>query len=82
MSSHLLPMVDQLLDLNGLDDGDSIRIGQIIKVPRHLRLYVVQPGDTLGDVADATGADRATILSLNELDNPDLLRPGQELKVP
>jgi LysM repeat protein len=74
--------VSQLLELNELDDGDAIRIGQVVKVPRHVRLYVVQAGDTLGDVAAATGAERGAILALNDLDNPDLLRPGQELRVP
>jgi rare lipoprotein A (peptidoglycan hydrolase) len=74
--------IARLLELNELDDADTIRIGQVIRLPARFRLYVVQPGDTLNNIAAAAGLDRATILGNNQVDDPDLLTPGQELRLP
>ena len=74
--------VSRLLDLNALDDADTIGVGQVIKLPARFKLYLVRPGDTLNEIAAAAGLDRATILGSNEVEDPDLLRPGQELKLP
>jgi flagellum-specific peptidoglycan hydrolase FlgJ len=43
--------------------------------------YVVQPGDTVGSIAQRFGLKSETILGANDLPNPDLLASGQELKV-
>ena len=74
--------VSRLLDLNALDDADTIGVGQVIKLPARFKLYVVQPGDTLNGIAAAAGLDRAAILASNEVDDPDMLSPGQELRIP
>src|SRR5512133_2220862 len=45
-------------------------------------VHVVQPGETLSDIADAFGVDSATLVTLNGLDDANLLSVGQTIKVP
>ena len=47
-----------------------------------LRTYVVEPGDTLADIARPLNIDLADLITANELDSPDLLYIGQELAIP
>ena len=44
--------------------------------------YVVQPGDTLGAIADEFGVTVQELIDANGLTNPDVLRVGQELIIP
>lgn len=44
--------------------------------------YVVQPGDTLGQIAARYGVTVEAIVQANKLDDPDVLRIGQELIIP
>ena len=41
--------------------------------------YRIQPGETLGGIASATGVSLERLVSLNGLKNPDLIVAGQEL---
>src|SRR2546423_14934779 len=50
--------------------------------PAGTTVYVVQPGDTLSDIASTTGADPDVLARLNGLDDANLLSVGQSLKVP
>jgi LysM repeat protein len=45
-------------------------------------LYFVQPGDSLGTIAQQYEVSIAAILSVNELDDPDTLYVGQRLNIP
>jgi cell wall-associated NlpC family hydrolase/nucleoid-associated protein YgaU len=45
-------------------------------------VHVVEPGDTLWQIALDAGTDAATIMRLNGLEDGDLLAVGQSLKVP
>ncbi|MCI0714300.1 MAG: LysM peptidoglycan-binding domain-containing protein [Chloroflexi bacterium] len=45
-------------------------------------VYIVQPGDTLGTIAQATGSTVNALTTGNCLSNPDLLSVGQRLRVP
>ena len=45
-------------------------------------IHVVQPGETLSQIALDAGIDGATLASLNGLDDPNLLIAGQALKLP
>ncbi len=50
-------------------------------------IYVVQPGDTLGAIAQKHYGKASKYMKIFEanrdiLDNPDLIKPGQELKIP
>jgi LysM repeat protein len=74
--------VAQLLDLNPLENADRLRIGQVLRLPTTFRIYVVKPGDTLGEIAEAVGVDSSAVLmKANGLDDT-LILPGQELKIP
>ena len=44
--------------------------------------YVVQPGDTLSQIGERTGAGFAAIATTNALEPPYLIRPGQQLAIP
>lgn len=41
--------------------------------------YVVQPGDTLGAIADRVGVSTSDLVARNDLHAPDLIYPGQVL---
>lgn len=45
-------------------------------------IYVVRPGDRLGDIAARYGVSVSSIVQLNGLSNPDVIYPGQRLKIP
>jgi murein DD-endopeptidase MepM/ murein hydrolase activator NlpD len=44
--------------------------------------YVVQPGDTLFDIAQRVGSTVEALVALNDLSDPDSLEVGQELRLP
>ena len=44
--------------------------------------YPVQPGDTLGGIAQALGVSVADLRALNNLSDPNRVRAGQLLRVP
>jgi len=48
----------------------------------HSDEYIVQAGDTLGQIAGRYGVNVEQIVSENELDNPNLLEIGQRLTIP
>src|SRR5947209_19182840 len=50
--------------------------------PTAVTTHVVQPGETLWDIADNLGIDTATLVKLNGLDDANLLSVGQSLSVP
>ena len=44
--------------------------------------YVVQPGETLGTIAEKFGISSAELARANNIANPNLLREGQVLRIP
>lgn len=44
--------------------------------------YVVQPGDTLADIAASYGTTAEAICALNQLEDCSLIYPGDELQIP
>jgi cell wall-associated NlpC family hydrolase len=44
-------------------------------------VYEVEPGDTVGSLANQFGVSVATILMANNISDPDLIKPGMELRV-
>lgn len=46
------------------------------------KTYVVQPGDTLGNIANQFNVDLALLIAANQLNNPDRIDVGQELIIP
>lgn len=45
-------------------------------------VYVVQPGDTLAEIADRFGVDLVVLAEVNGIENVDLIEVGQELTIP
>ncbi|HHY47332.1 MAG TPA: LysM peptidoglycan-binding domain-containing protein, partial [Firmicutes bacterium] len=50
--------------------------------PPGLRIYVVQPGDTLAEIAARYGVSVEAIARANNIANPDLIYAGQILVIP
>jgi murein DD-endopeptidase MepM/ murein hydrolase activator NlpD len=44
--------------------------------------YIIQPGDSLGGIAEQFGISLNELISLNGISNPDSISPGQILKIP
>jgi len=44
--------------------------------------YVVQPGDTLGEIAEQFGVDIEELIRANDLEDADHIEVGQELIIP
>jgi LysM repeat protein len=45
-------------------------------------IYVVEPGDTLGSIAEQFDTSMSALIRANNLDDADLLSVGQQLVVP
>ncbi|MGE5594202.1 MAG: LysM peptidoglycan-binding domain-containing protein [Betaproteobacteria bacterium] len=54
----------------------------VISVPVGFRPYIVQPGDTLAEIAARFGTTVEMLASVNRIPNPDLIVVGQVLLVP
>jgi len=89
--------VEALMAANGLDDANYIVVGQELVIPAPVeegdtpppaaaqpdtQVYVVKPGDTLGQIATHFGVTVEELMQLNGLTNPDYLAVGQELLIP
>lgn len=77
--------------INQLPSGATLRAGQQMILPAtrdELRFapdpirYTVQPGDSLGLIAQRHETTLGTLMTLNRISNPDLIQPGQELAIP
>ena len=52
---------------------------RVSAAPTH---YTVQPGDSVGLIAQRNGASLDVLMSMNRISNPDLIQPGQDLLIP
>jgi len=81
--------VDYLADINGITNAGSIQVGQRILVPTSapmepfgdVQTHIVQPGETLGGIANRSGVDVNTLMQLNHLANANQLYAGQSLLI-
>ena len=82
-----------LLTLNADLDPQTIQVGQTILLPDNVATgshgavtptdtYIVEPGDTLSDIAEWHGIALATLLGLNPYLEDSTIFVGQELRVP
>lgn len=73
---------------NLIADPNIIEVGWVLVIPRpsgeegDASLYIVQPGDTLGALAQVWGCSVADIAALNSIPDPNLIRVGQRLRKP
>lgn len=83
--------VSALQAINQLSSSSTLRAGQQMILPATrdelsfspapIR-YTVQPGDSLGLIAQRHETTLSTLMTLNRITNPDLIQPGQELALP
>ena len=72
---------------NGINDPNKIWVGQVLTVPTGTSestasvFYVVQPGETLGQIARKFKTTVTAISTLNGITNPALVYAGTRLKV-
>lgn len=59
---------------------DALRVLPTLR--SSLSVYVVQPNDTLGLIAQKYGVDLETLIKVNKLANPDRLVVGQSINIP
>jgi len=82
--------VTALMQANGLRDADFIWYGQRLVIPGGTApasagrsgIYVVQPGDTLSDIAVRHGITVAALVEANSIANADRVYVGQRLTIP
>ncbi|RME55567.1 MAG: LysM peptidoglycan-binding domain-containing protein, partial [Caldilineae bacterium] len=77
--------VDALRALNGLEPDEPIHIGQILLLPATEeelqvttppRTYTVQPGDSLGFIAQRFQVSLQALMAVNRIGDPDRILPG------
>jgi LysM repeat protein len=89
--------VAELQQINGIEDPQSLKAGQTIKIPKKMTptppptsptpaiettTYTVQPGDNLSDIARKFNTTVATLQRLNNFANPNQLQAGSTILVP
>jgi putative chitinase len=84
--------VEAIVALNGLTNPDLVAPGQRLLVPappantapgrEFMSEYVVQPGETLTDIAARFGTTVEALAAANGLANPSAIRIGDRLRVP
>lgn len=76
---------DELAQLNGITDPNSIQVGQRLLVPAQgnviPQMHTVQPGETLQSIGSLYGVSVDTLATLNNLANPNSLYIGQVLNL-
>ncbi|MDA3941253.1 MAG: M23 family metallopeptidase [Spirochaetia bacterium] len=71
--------VSLLLSFNGLENANSLKIGQEIRIPSS---YTVSKGDTLYGIARQAGIEFNELCKINGIDKNHLLKPGELLILP
>lgn len=74
--------------INNIANPQNLYVGQVLVVPvtdtdtiNYIN-YTVQPGDTLGEIADRFDVDLNDLSRLNNINNPNLIYVGQPLIIP
>jgi murein DD-endopeptidase MepM/ murein hydrolase activator NlpD len=77
--------VQTLADINGLEEVDFIREGELLTLPGGAigtQTHRVRDGENLSVIAERYRVSVSQLLRENDLANPDFLTPGQELVIP
>ena len=77
--------VEALVEANGLRDPSLIIAGHRLRVPAHVTtvsVHVVQPGETLSEIAARYGASVASLARANRIRDVDVIFAGDRLRVP
>ncbi|MBK5266915.1 MAG: M23 family metallopeptidase [Acidimicrobiia bacterium] len=77
-----------LASANGISDPNKIWVGQVLQVPTSSAnssaaavVYVVQPGESLGEIARKFKTTVSAISTLNGITNPNVVYAGTRLRV-
>ncbi|MEZ4516981.1 MAG: LysM domain-containing protein [Chloroflexota bacterium] len=87
--------VDAIVQANNIPNPNLIYVGQVLEVPDgtgpsptpvpppvNPATYVVQPGDTLSQIAARFGTTVPALVAANNIVNPNLIYVGQVLVIP
>jgi N-acetylmuramoyl-L-alanine amidase len=78
--------LDDLVKWNKIENPDLIRVGQKIELSGHEapeeQVYIVQPGDTVSEIAEKFGVRPADIGTANQLEDINMIKVGQKLIIP
>ncbi len=77
--------IKDIVEANSLTNPDRLKVGQTLVIPDGPNTpaeYVVQNGDTLGEIAQAHGSSIAAISVMNNITDPNDLSVGQTLLIP
>ena len=69
------PTAADLTSSGGSATGSTVAADGVVE-------HVVQPGETLGTIAEQYGISSAELARANNIANPNLLREGQVLRIP
>lgn len=73
--------IREVIEINNLRPPYTLKIGQIIKLPR-AKYHIVAKGDTLYNISKRYNVDMATLSRTNNLRSPFTLKIGQKLLLP
>lgn len=76
--------VDEIILANGIENPNSLTIGQSIFIPLHrANTYTIQRGDTLYKIAMRFGVNIDTLIEANpDIENPQNIRIGNTINIP
>jgi len=70
--------LSELKRLNGIHDGDLIRVGQVLLLPE-VKTHRVSRGETLWSLSQRYGTSVGQLMDVNQITDPTSLKAGQEL---
>lgn len=84
---HDLPTLPAVLSITpaptlDIDATATVYASEVRPSVTPAALYLVQPGDTLSDLADRFGTTVDELVAANGLTDPNALQPGQTLLIP
>lgn len=78
---------DELAAINGITNTNNIYVGQRLLVPapqsvhHEPQVHIVQPGETLADIATLYGKTLEELVAINEIGNINRIYSGQQLYI-
>lgn len=73
---------DIIIDANGLENPESLVVGQAVVIPGNFFSYVVQRGQSMYSIARNFGIPLSTLVEANSQTNPNSLQVGQTIIIP
>jgi PKD repeat protein len=74
--------LNAILNLNNLQDKNSVMGGQRIKIPTAHDSHIVKEGETLYSIAKENGIKRYELANYNRLAGSKVLKPGDMISIP